>query len=60
MAYYVHHSLDVLVEVVFAALKEWRGRGGSLRSRRTHTQNMELAMHVISYNIDLVSRKGDV
>ena len=32
--------------------------GGSLRSYRTNTQNRELAVQVISYNIDMVSRKA--
>ena len=55
-----HFHQRSIVEAVFATLKERRSRGGSLRSRRTHTQNRELAMQVVSYNIDLVSRKGDV
>ena len=37
-----------IAEAVFAALKERRGRGGSLRSRITHTQNRELAVRAIS------------
>ena len=46
------------MESVFAALKERRGRGGSLRSRTTHTQDRELAIQTISYNIDMVTRKA--
>ena len=53
-----HYHQRSIVEAVFAALKERRGRGGSLRSRRTSTQNRELAVQVISYNIDMVSRKA--
>ena len=41
-----------------AALKERRGRGDSLRLYRTNTQNRELAVQVISYNTDVVSRKA--
>ena len=52
-----HYHQRSIVESVFAALKERRGRGGSLRSRRTHTQDRELAIQTISYNIDMVSRE---
>ena len=54
--FYKHYHQRSIVESVFAALKERRGRGGSLRSRRTHTQDRELAIQTISYNIDIVSR----
>ena len=51
-----HYHKRSIAEAVFAALKERRGRGGSLRSRRTYTQDKELAVQTISYNIDLVAR----
>ena len=46
-----------IVESVFAVLNERWGKGGSLRSRRTHTQDRELTIRTISYNIGLVSRE---
>lgn len=51
-----HYHQRNIVEAVFAALKERRGRGGSLRSRMSRTQDKELAIQVISYNIDMVAR----
>ena len=54
----MHYHQRSIVESVFAALKERRGRGGSLRSRTTHTQDRELAIQTISYNIDMVTRKA--
>ena len=54
--FYKHYHQRSIVESVFAAPKERCGRGGSLRYRRTHTQDGELAVQTISYNIDMVSR----
>ena len=51
-----HYHQRSIVESVFAALKIRRGMGGSLRSRRDHTQDKELAIQTISYNIDMVAR----
>lgn len=51
-----HYHQRRVVESVFAALKERRGKGGSLRSRMTHTQYKEQAVRTISYNIDMVAR----
>lgn len=42
-----YHQRSV-AESAFAALKERRGRRGSLRSRSTHTQNRELAVQATS------------
>ena len=54
--FYKHYRQRSIVESVFAALKERRGRGGSLRSRITYTQDRELAIQTISCNTDMVSR----
>ena len=54
--FYKHYHQRSLVESAFAALKIRRGLGGSLRSRMAHTQDRELAIQVISYNIDKVAR----
>ena len=51
-----HYHQQSIVESVFAALKIRRGMGGSLRSRMDHTQDKELAIQTISYNIDMVTR----
>ena len=51
-----HYHQRSIVESVFAALKERHGRGSSLRSRMTRTQDKELAIQTISYNIDAVAR----
>ena len=53
-----HYHQQSIVESVFAALKELRGRGGSLRSRMDHTQDKELVIQTISYNIDMVARRN--
>lgn len=53
--FYKHYHQRSIVESVFAAPKERCGRGDSLRYRRTHTQDGELAVQTISYNIDMVS-----
>lgn len=41
-----------------AALKERRGHNSNLRPYRANTQNRELAVQVIPYNVDGVSRKA--
>lgn len=51
-----HYHQRSIVVAVFAAPKEQNGRGGSLRSHRTGTQDRGLAGQTASYNIDMGSR----